>query len=111
MSRAFVAPDAEVGRVKRQVFNCRQRTVEVIALRHDRNVRFSADRVGDDIHTGDGCMPARRQHSRGQHADSRRLARAVRAEQDEDFVAPDSESVLSSFRLSAIRQEIALELH
>src|SRR5262249_53441442 len=57
-----------------------------------RDGRLHTYGVGDDIDASDGRVPAGRQYARRQHADGRGFACAIRAEQAENFAAPDAEA-------------------
>ena len=60
-------------------------------LEHDRAVGAGRDRVGRDVVSVHVSGARGRPDRRGQHADGRRLARAVRAEQSEDLTGGDVE--------------------
>ena len=85
---ALARRHAVVGGVEDQVVADRDRAVEVVALRHDRELRGAPHRVAADVDAADARRAARRAHARREHADGRRLAGAVRAEQPEHLALP-----------------------
>ena len=68
-----------------------ERAVEVAPLRHDRNLLPRPHRISHDVDTPDSRDPAGGPDACRQHADRRRLPRAVGAEQAEHLPGGDAE--------------------
>src|SRR5690606_4397035 len=65
--------------------------VEAEALGHVADALLDALRLAHDVVTDDGSAPARRLQDAAEHADGRRFAGAVRAEDAEDLAAAHAE--------------------
>jgi len=88
---ALAARHAVVGGVEDQVLADRERPVEVRALRHHGQLRPCPHRVAGDVDPADPGNAASELDARREHADRRRLARAVRAEEAEHLAPLDGE--------------------
>src|SRR5215831_8044744 len=88
-----------------------QRAVDCGLLEHDARDAASGERLRRHVETGQPCPSARGDDGGREHADGRRLARAVGAEQAEHFAKGDLE-VDSLDRLGApwVRLSELLEL-
>ena len=80
----------------------RQLLIEIHVLRHNANHLFDSTRVTSDILPSDAYHAARRLRLHRQHADDRRLARAVRAKQPEHLTVPNGERYPRNRRLPAL---------
>ena len=90
-ARALRGRDPEVRAVEEEDLARGQREVEVRPLRHDADPPLDGDSADPDLLLADPGAARRRPDARRQHADRRRLAGAVRAEQAEDLAGPDLE--------------------
>jgi len=77
--------------VKLEVFADAQVAVQAELLRHVADAAFDGLRLGNDVVTEDRGRPFRRPQHAAKHADDRRLAAAVGAEQSKDRAALDLE--------------------
>jgi hypothetical protein len=83
--------DTPQARVQFEVAKAAQRPVDDGLLEHDAAHGPGRERVGYDVMPGQPSSTVGRRDSRGEHADSGGLPRAVRPEQTEDFTRADRE--------------------
>src|SRR5690348_2683702 len=75
-----------------QVVPPTQPLVEVLVLENEIDQWFDMLEIGEDVVAGDPCAPGGRACPPGEHADGRRLARAIMAKQAKDLPFPDREA-------------------
>ena len=87
--RRHVARNAEVRRVKNQIFNDVQSAVGVRPLRDDADAPPNLDRIVDNVGAGNRSVPRGRRDAGRENAERRRLPGPVRTQQSEELSVPN----------------------